>query len=106
MEQGLDSGDHLVMPNVIRIGGRSTRIEQYLKHCCEEDFNPLGKPTLYRTLQVREASQRRSLQGLDNTAVSGAEGFEAMHKIVEELEEGWATEKWCEEVRRALKDAK
>ena len=81
-------------------------IEQYLKHCCEEDFDPLGKSTLYRILQVREASQRWSLQGLDNTAVSGAEGFEAMHKIVKELEEGGATEKWCEEVRRTLKDAK
>ena len=102
----LDSRDHLVMPNVIRIVGRSTMIEQYLKHCCEEDFDPLGKSTLYRILQVREASQRRSLQGLDNTAVSGAEGFEAMHKIVKELEEGGATEKWCEEARRTLKDAK
>ena len=70
----LDSGDHLVVPNVIRIVGRR----------CEEDFDPLGKPTLYRILQVREASRRRSLQGLDNTAVSGAEGFEATHKIVEE----------------------
>ena len=81
-------------------------IEQYLEHCCEEDFDPLGKPTLYRILQVREASRRRSLQGLDNTAVIGAEGFEAMHKIVEELKEGGATEKWCGEDRRALKDAK
>ena len=52
-----------------------------------------GKSTLYRILQVREASQRRSLQGLDNIAASGAEGFEAMYKIVEELEEGRATEK-------------
>ena len=94
------------MPNVIRIVGRSRMIGQYLKRCCEEDSDPLRKPTLYRILQVREASRRRSLQGLDNTAVSGAEGFEAMHKIVEELEEGGATEKWCEEVRRALKDAK
>ena len=79
------------MPNVIRIVGRSRMIEQYLKHCCEEDSDPLRKPTLYRILQVREASRRRSLQGLDNTAVSGAEGFEAMHKIVEELVEGGAT---------------
>ena len=94
------------MPNVIRIVGRSRMIEQYLKHCCEEDSDPLRKPTLYRILQVREASRKRFLQGLDNTAVSGAEGFEAMHKIVEELEEGGTTEKWCEEVRRALKDAK
>ena len=81
----LDSWDHLVIPNVIRIVGRSTMIEH---------------------LQVREASQRRSLQGLDNTAIGGAEGFEAMHEIVKELEEGEATEKWCEEVRRTLKDAK
>ena len=80
----LDSGDHLVVPNVIRIVGRSTMIEQYLEHCCEDDFDPLGKPTLYRILQVREASRRRSLQGLDNTAIGGAEGFEATHKILEE----------------------
>ena len=29
-----------------------------------------------------------------------------MHKTVDELEEGVVTEKWCEEVRRTLKDAK
>ena len=67
---------------------------------------PLENQRFTEFLQVREASRRRSLQGLDNTAVSGAEGFEAMHKIVEELEEGGATEKWCGEVRRALNDAK
>ena len=63
-------------------------------------------PNVIRILQVREASQRRSLRGLDNTAVSGAAGFEAMHKIVKELEEGGATSKWCEDVRRTLKGAK
>ena len=42
-------------------------------------------PNVIRILQVREASQRRSLRGLDNTAVSGAVGFEVMHKIVKEL---------------------
>ena len=45
-------------------------------------------PNVIRILHVREASQRRSLRGLDNTAVSGTVGFEAMHKIVKELEEG------------------
>ena len=29
-----------------------------------------------------------------------------MHKIVKELEEGGATEKWCEEVRRAPEECK
>ena len=66
----------------------------------------VGRSTLYRILQVREASQRRSLQGLDNIAASGAEGFDTMHKIVDELEEGGATAKWCEGVRTNLKDTK
>ena len=59
----LDVGNHLVMPNVIRIVGRSAIIEQYLKHCCEEDFDPHGKSTLHRILQVREASKRRPFKG-------------------------------------------
>ena len=63
-------------------------------------------PNVIRILHVREASQRRSLRGLDNTVVSGTAGFEAMHKIVKELEEGGATTKWCEDVRRTLKGAK
>ena len=37
----LDSGDHLVMPDVIRIVGRSTMIiEQYHKHCSRKISNP------------------------------------------------------------------
>ena len=102
----LDSGERLVMPNVVRIVGRSTMTEQYFKHCYEDGFDPLGRSTLYRILQVREASQRRSLQGLDNIAASGAEGFDTMHKIVDESEEGGATAKWCEDVQTNLKDTK
>jgi len=102
----LDSGERLVMPNVIRIVGRSTMVEQYFKYCNEEGFDPLGRSTLYRILQVREASQRKSLRGLDNIAATGAEGFDTMHKIVDELKEGGASENWCEDVRQNLKDGK
>ena len=55
----LDSGERLVMPNVVRIVGRSTMIEQYFKHCSEGGVDPLGRSTLYRILQVREASQKK-----------------------------------------------
>ena len=102
----LDSGEQILMPDVIRTVGRSTMIEQYLKHCNEEDFKPLGKSTLFRILQVREASQRKSLQGLDNIAASGAEGFESMHKIVDDLRDGGASAEWCKEVQSALKNGK
>ena len=80
----LDSGEELLMPNVIRIIARSTMIEQYLKHCSEDHFEPLSRSTLFRILQVREASQRKSLQGLDNIAAGGAEAFESARKIVDD----------------------
>ena len=43
MERGLDSrsGERLVMPNVVRLVGRLTVIEQYFKHCYEDGFDPL-----------------------------------------------------------------
>ena len=52
----LDSGEHIVMPNVVRIAGRSTMVEQYLKHCSEDNFDPLGRSMPFKILQVREAS--------------------------------------------------
>lgn len=66
----------------------------------------LGRSTLYRILQVREASQRKSLQGLDNTAASGAEGFEILEKIVDTLQEHGADAKWSEETKNDLKTGK
>ena len=55
---------------------------------------------------MREASQRKSLQGLDNTASSGAEGFDTLNKIVDDLEQCGARHKWCEGSRDNLKGAK
>ena len=39
---------------------------------------------------MREASQRKSLQGLDNIAAGGADGFDAMQKVLDILEESGA----------------
>ena len=35
---------------------------------------------------LKEASQRKSLQGLDNVSADGAESFQRITRIVEELE--------------------
>ena len=96
----------MVMPNVVRTVGRSTMIEQYHQWCREEDYQPLGRSTLHRILKVREASQRKLLQGLDNTASSGAEGFDTLNKIVDDLEQCGARHKWCEGSRDNLKGVK
>ena len=81
-------------------------IKQYHQRCREEEYQPLGRSTLYRILTVREASQRKSLQGLDNTAASGAEGFDTLSRIVDALEQYGTRHEWCEESRDKLKEAK
>ena len=73
------------MPNVIRKVTRSTIIRQYLQFCEEEQFEPLSSATLFRVHEVREASQQKSLSGLDNIAADGSAGFERLDRIVEEL---------------------
>ena len=38
-------------------------------------FHPTSKSTIRRVVQVKKATQRKSLQGLENTAVERADGF-------------------------------
>ena len=68
----LENGEKITMPNVIRKVTRSTMIRQYLQFCKEKQFEALSQATLFRILKVREASQQKSLSGLDNTAVEGS----------------------------------
>jgi len=58
-------------------------IAQYLELCQEESFEPLSQATLYRVLEVREASQRKALKGLDNVASEGTAAFETLDKVLE-----------------------
>ena len=87
------------MPNVVRTVTRSTMIEQYLEYCKEQCHEPLSRSTLFKILEVRGASQRKSLQGLDNTAADGAAGFQM-------LEKGGMEKQRCLDVRRRPRDAK
>ena len=69
----LDSVQTLTMPNIIHVNvTRSPLIQQYFKHSEEEGVEPLSRATLFRVLEVREVSERRSLQGIDNIAAGGS----------------------------------
>ena len=95
------------MPNIIRTVTRSTMITQYLSFCEEDGFEPLSRATMFRVLKVREASQSKSLQGLDNTSADGSEGFRRITHIVDDLEEQYGVNKeWCADPRNGLKKAK
>ena len=102
----LEIGDRIEMPNVVRTVNRSTMIEQYMEYCKENCHEPLSRSTLFKILEVREASQRKSLQGLDNTAADGTAGFQTLETLVETLEKGGMEKQWCLDVRRKLRDAK
>ena len=94
------------MPNVVRTVTRSTMIEQYLDYSKEQCHEPLSRSTLFKILEVRGASQHKSLQGLDNTSADGAVGFQTLEKLVEALEKGRMEKQWCLDVRRKLRAAK
>ena len=84
---------------------RSTMVKQYLQFCEEEQFEPLSK-TLFRILEVREASQQKSLSGLDNTAADGSAGFAQLLRIVDELDQIRLAKNVADELRRALSEGK
>ena len=104
----LDNGDRIEMPNVVKILTRSTMIEQNLEYCKEQCHEPLSRSTLFKILEVREASQRKSLQGLDNTAADGAAGFQTIETLVETLEilKGGMEKQWCLRICQNLRDTK
>ena len=102
----LDNGEEITMPNVVRTVTRSTMISQYLIFCEEEKVVPLSRATLFRILKVREASQQRSLCGLDNTAAEGSAGFERIFKIVDDLQQMGEEKIWSEEMKKTIQDGK
>jgi hypothetical protein len=105
-ELRLENGEKITMPNVIRKVTSSTMIMQYLQFCKEKQFEALSQATLFRILKVREASQQKSLSGLDNTAVEGSGGFQRLHGIVDELEQIGLEKSMADELRKSFRDGK
>ena len=102
----LDGGGKITVPNVIRTVTRSTMIMQNLQHCTEESFEPASRSTLFRILEVREASQQKSLSGLDNVAAEGIASFERLLSILEELNQAGADKSRVTELGKKLNDGK
>ena len=91
---------------IILTVARSTMVAQYLQLCQEEDFDALSRATLFRILEVREASQRKALKGLDNVAADGTVAFETLERVVEELEKAGASREWGDNIKEKLNQAK
>ena len=102
----LDSGEIIEMPNVVRTVTRATMIRQYIQFCQEKRFEPLSRTTLLKILEVRRASQRKSLQGFDNTDADGSAGFQKIEMTVDDLQKGGMNRQWYPKVKERLKSRK
>ena len=101
----LDSGEKIQLPNVVRTELRSTMINQYFEFC-KEQFEATSRSFLFKILDLREASQRKSLQVLDNIAAEGAAGFQTVARIIDDVEKGGGNKQWRSIAKRRLRDSK
>lgn len=104
----LKNGEVIEMPNVIRTVTRATMIYQYQKFCSNQNpaFVPLSRSTLYRILDAREASQRKSLSGLDNIAADGESGIQTLKTITGQLVYWGVSKEWAEKIKKRLDNGK
>ena len=61
---------------------------------------------MYRVLKVRGASERKSLQGLENIAADGAAAFVILEKIVDDLEQSGVEKLKLDELRKRILESK
>ena len=64
------------------------------------------RATLFRILAVREASQQKSLCGVDDTAAEGSSGFAKVSQIVEELQQLGKEKTWAGTIKESLQSGK
>lgn len=103
----LDSGEHAVIPAVIRTLIPLRIIAQYLAYCSDIEFEPASERTLFRILEVCSASMQKSLHGLDYITTDGAQGFECLENIASTLRNEQAvSSSWEKECKQQLVDAK
>ncbi|VDI84004.1 Hypothetical predicted protein [Mytilus galloprovincialis] len=81
----MESGNTITIPNVVRTACHTKLIQMYQSYCREVEFQPLGISSLFEILEACAASKRTSLQGLDNIAAEGSEGYDNLNNLVEDL---------------------
>uniref|UniRef100_A0A8W8LUZ6 C2H2-type domain-containing protein n=1 Tax=Magallana gigas TaxID=29159 RepID=A0A8W8LUZ6_MAGGI len=99
----LDSGNTLVIPDIVRTMIHSNLIKLYNAYCTSINFEPLSESTLYEVLNACSASKRKCLKGLDNIAVDGSSAFDSLSSLVDKLDE---PQQWKKEMKEKLFNAR
>lgn len=72
----LDSGETLTVANTVMNGIREHAVKEYIIHCKELNYDPLGCTSLRKILGKMKAHTRTKLAGVDSFVVDGIESFE------------------------------
>lgn len=71
----LDSGEKITVSNTILNGIYEHAVKQYIIHCNEVNFDPLGRTTLLKMLHKMKPHIRKKLAGVDSFVVEGIDAF-------------------------------
>ena len=75
----------ITTPNVIQMLLPERITQRYFQFFAETNFTPMSKRTQLRVLEVRYASVRTSLQGLDNFSARCIKAIEDLSDIVHKI---------------------
>ena len=98
----LHSGESIPIPALVRTMTAAKIVYLYQEECKRENKDPLKERTCFRIIGVCSASKQKSLQGLDNTSTAGAEAFETLQTLVDNLARNGAGVTWSHEIGRVL----
>ena len=102
----LSNKETIKIPNVVRMMIPERVVKQYLAFCDESRFKPLGRSTLLRILSACPASTRKSLQGLDYVSSAGAQAFEDLADVIENLGDAGRGMAWAKDIQSRLRAGK
>ena len=102
----LDSGEHIIIPAVIRTLIPSRITSQYTSYCKQQEFDPTSERSLFRILEICSASMQKSLHRLDNVTAEGTEAFDSVLTIMETLMENGVDKQWVRATQQAIKEGK
>ena len=102
----LHSGQSIPIPALVRTMMAAKIVHLYQKEYKSENKDSLKERTCFRIIGVCSTSKQKSLQGLDNTSTAGAEAFETLQTLVDNLARNGAGVTRSREIGPALNAGK
>ena len=98
----LHSGESIPIPALVRTMTTTKIVHLYQQECKSKSKVPLKERTCFRIMEMCSSSKKKSLQGLDNISTVGAEAFQMLETLVDNLARNGARVTWGRDIGRAL----